>query len=92
MRIAEWSGTIKILRLIIASINTLGLLPAQNRTFDLLTATVADVQSAVDSGALTYEQLIRLYLKRIEAYDKNGPHLNAVIRDESARGRNRTRA
>lgn len=49
------------------------------RTFDLLTASVADIQAAVDAGKLTYEQLVRMYLKRIEAYDKNGPKLNAVI-------------
>jgi Asp-tRNA(Asn)/Glu-tRNA(Gln) amidotransferase A subunit family amidase len=52
---------------------------AQTRSFDLLTASVADIQAAVDAGALTYERLVELYLKRIEAYDKNGPKLNAVI-------------
>jgi amidase len=51
----------------------------QSRKFDLLTATIADVQNAVDAGALTYEKLVHLYLGRIEAYDKNGPRLNAVI-------------
>jgi Asp-tRNA(Asn)/Glu-tRNA(Gln) amidotransferase A subunit family amidase len=49
------------------------------RTFDLLTASVADIQAAVDAGKLTYEQLVRLCLNRIEAYDKKGPKLNAVI-------------
>jgi amidase len=49
------------------------------RTFDLLTAGVADIQAAVDAGKLTYEQLVGMYLKRIEAYDRNGPKLNAVI-------------
>jgi Asp-tRNA(Asn)/Glu-tRNA(Gln) amidotransferase A subunit family amidase len=51
----------------------------QSRTFDLLTAGVTDIQAAVDAGNLTYERLVALYLKRIEAYDKNGPKLNAVI-------------
>ena len=69
----------KILQLIVTSIMAAGLLPAQTRTFDLLTATVPEIQSAVNSGALTYEQIIRLYLNRIDAYDKNGPRLNAVI-------------
>jgi Asp-tRNA(Asn)/Glu-tRNA(Gln) amidotransferase A subunit family amidase len=49
------------------------------RTFDLLTASVDDIQAAVDAGALTYERLVAMYLKRIEAYDKNGPKLNAVL-------------
>jgi amidase len=52
---------------------------AQSRTFDLLTASIADIQDAVDGGALTYETLVRLYLARIDAYDKKGPRLNAVI-------------
>jgi Asp-tRNA(Asn)/Glu-tRNA(Gln) amidotransferase A subunit family amidase len=51
----------------------------QGRTLDLLTATVADLQSAVESGSLTYERLIQQYLARIAAYDKAGPQLNAVI-------------
>src|SRR4051812_26876393 len=51
----------------------------QQRSFDLLTASVADVQAAVAAGALTYERLVTLYLARIDAYDKKGPRLNAVI-------------
>src|SRR5215510_10160400 len=52
---------------------------AQTRNFDLLTASVSDIQSAVASGALTYERLVQLYLNRIDAYDKKGPKLNAVL-------------
>src|SRR3954447_9997130 len=52
---------------------------AQRRSFDLLTAGVADVQAAVAAGALTYERLVTLYLARIDAYDKKGPRLNAVL-------------
>ena len=33
----------------------------------------------MDAGALTYERLVGLYLKRIEAYDKQGPSLRAVL-------------
>ena len=54
-------------------------LSAQQRTFDLLTASVADIQEAVAAGALTYERLVQLYLNRIEAYDQQGPKLNAVL-------------
>ena len=54
-------------------------LGAQNRTFDLLTASVADIQAAVASGALTYERLIRLYQNRIDTYDTRGPRLRAII-------------
>ncbi|MFT4046276.1 MAG: amidase family protein [Solimonas sp.] len=48
-------------------------------TFELETASVEDIQAAVDAGALTYEKLVQLYLARIAAYDKKGPGLNAVI-------------
>ncbi|HMN43705.1 MAG TPA: amidase family protein [Povalibacter sp.] len=47
--------------------------------FDLSKATVADVQAAMDKGALTSEKLTRLYLERIAAYDKKGPAINSVI-------------
>ena len=52
---------------------------SQAPTPDLLTATVGEIQAAVQSGALSYERLVRLSLARIEAYDKQGPRLNAVI-------------
>ncbi len=52
---------------------------SRSRTLDLLTASITDIQDAVDAGALTYEKLVRLYLNRIEAYDKNGPRLNAIV-------------
>jgi amidase len=51
----------------------------QPQTFDLLSATIADMQAAVGAGALTYERLVLMYLARIGAYDKAGPGLNAVI-------------
>jgi amidase len=49
------------------------------RTFDLTTATIADINAAFDAGALTSERLTQLYLARIAAYDKSGPTLNAVL-------------
>lgn len=47
--------------------------------FDLATATIEDINAAFDSGALTSEKLVRLYLNRIAAYDKTGPNINAII-------------
>jgi amidase len=52
---------------------------AADRVFDLSTATLADINAAMDAGALSSEKLVGLYLKRIAAYDKNGPKINAVI-------------
>ena len=47
-------------------------------SFHLLETTITDVHAAFRSGQLTCRQLVRLYLNRIEAYDKAGPRLNAV--------------
>lgn len=48
-------------------------------TFDLTRASIADINAAFDAGALTSEHLTGLFLKRIAAYDKEGPKLRAVI-------------
>lgn len=50
-----------------------------NQPFILEEATVASIHSAFRSGELTAVQLVRMYLQRIEAYDQQGPKLNAVI-------------
>jgi len=60
-------------------------------TFNLLETTIADVHAAYRAGQLTARRLVDMYLERIEAYDKNGPALNAIItvnpqaRDEADR-------
>ena len=48
-------------------------------TLNLETATIADLNQAFAGGKLTSEKLVGIYLKRIEAYDKKGPAINAVI-------------
>jgi amidase len=53
--------------------------PASAATFDLSTASIADIDAAFDAGALTSERLVELCLARIKAYDQAGPHVNAVI-------------
>ena len=50
-----------------------------SKTFDLSTATLADIIEATDAGALSSEKLVQLYLKRIEAYDKSGPKINSIF-------------
>src|SRR5258708_11896401 len=52
---------------------------ALGATFDLSTATVADINAAIDAGALSSEKLVQLYLARLDAYDKKGPKINSVI-------------
>ena len=50
---------------------------AQERT--LSSATIADLNEAFDTGTLTAERLVELYLARIGAYDQSGPSLNTVL-------------
>jgi amidase len=49
-------------------------------TFDLTSASIADIRAAFDAGAITSERLTQLFLARIEAYNKQGPRLNAVLK------------
>src|ERR1700741_3475910 len=51
---------------------------AQAATLNIETATIADINKAF-AGGLTSEKLVEAYLKRIDAYDKKGPAINAVI-------------
>ena len=53
--------------------------PAQSATFNLQEASVSSINRAFDAGALTSEELVQLYLNRIEAYDDAGPALNSLI-------------
>jgi amidase len=52
--------------------------PASPTAFHLLEATIDDVQGAFRTKQLTCRALVELYLRRIDAYDKAGPNLNAV--------------
>jgi len=47
--------------------------------FEVEEATIAQVHDAMKAGRLTCRALVGLYLKRIEAYDKNGPAINAIV-------------
>src|SRR5262249_24324225 len=51
------------------------------RRFDLVEATIASIQSALDDHVITAKQLVRMYQARIAAYDgKNtATHLNSYI-------------
>jgi len=46
---------------------------------EVLEATIPALQTAMDQGRLTAVQLTRHCLARIEAYDRSGPRLNAVL-------------
>ena len=50
-----------------------------SKSFNILEATINDIHAAYKSGDLTCRQLVQTYLDRIEAFDKNGPKINAII-------------
>ncbi|MFV8335569.1 amidase [Flavobacterium sp. RSP29] len=50
-----------------------------NEVFELDEETIGGLREKLASGKYTSEQLVQLYLKRINAIDKNGPQLNSVI-------------
>jgi amidase len=41
--------------------------------------TITELQTAMDNGEITSLEIVKLYLKRIAAYNLHGPRLNAVI-------------
>ena len=47
--------------------------------FDVTEKSIAELQDALTSGRVTSRALVTQYLARIEAYDRGGPHLRAVI-------------
>ncbi|HEY5219865.1 MAG TPA: amidase family protein [Gemmatimonadaceae bacterium] len=47
--------------------------------FDVVEATISDVETALHTNVLTCHAVVHDYLDRIGAYDKNGPAINAII-------------
>jgi Asp-tRNA(Asn)/Glu-tRNA(Gln) amidotransferase A subunit family amidase len=52
---------------------------AASNIFNVVETTIAEIHAAYQSGSLSARQLVQMYLDRIEAYDKQGPAINAVI-------------
>ncbi len=55
------------------------LLAQRPEPFEVEEATIAQVHAAMTAGRLTCRALVIQYLKRIEAYDKNGPAINSIV-------------
>lgn len=64
---------------LVALVGQLTWLSSRAATFDLATASVPEINAAMNAGALTSERLVELCLARINAYDHAGPKLNALI-------------
>lgn len=69
-----------MLRTLVAFPAFLFLAAAQPQpTFRIEETTIGDVQTAFRSGSLTCRSLVEQYLARIEALDKKGPAINAIV-------------
>src|SRR5690242_5247482 len=51
----------------------------QTPMFRVEETTIAGIHDAMKAGRLTCHALVDAYLRRIDAYDKNGPALNAIV-------------
>jgi amidase len=47
--------------------------------FEVQEATIAQIHAAIMAKRITCRGLVEQYLRRIEAFDKNGPALNAIV-------------
>lgn len=49
--------------------------------FSVYEASISEIQNALESGQTNSVQLVEQYLNRIQAYDKQGPMLNSIVRN-----------
>ena len=67
-------------RLIAVGLLSAGFVSAQTGApFEVEEATIAQVHDAMREQRLTCRQLVDAYIRRINAYDKNGPAINAIV-------------
>src|SRR6187401_653337 len=52
---------------------------ASGPPFELAETTIADLQASMQSGARTAVTVAQAYLARIDAIDRQGPAINAII-------------
>ncbi len=63
----------------IASAFLAGSAPAGAQLFRVEELTISGIHSGLEAGRFTCRELTRTYLDRIEAYDRKGPALNAIV-------------
>lgn len=79
---ASWQGRIRgVCLVLLLAFSGVGLVQqAMADEVSLTTATIQELNAAMDAGTLTSEQLVKMFQARIAAYDKAGPAINAIIR------------
>jgi Asp-tRNA(Asn)/Glu-tRNA(Gln) amidotransferase A subunit family amidase len=70
---------IRILAGVAAALLLAASSPQPRATFDPFEKSIGDLQSALEKRQVTSRQLVESYLARIEAYDQQGPRINAFI-------------
>src|SRR4051812_31847570 len=69
-----------VFRLSVSALVVTGAMTAQApRPFSIDEATIAGIQAAFRDGSLTCRSLVQQYLARIDAHDKKGAALNAIV-------------
>jgi amidase len=85
-------GFVERVGILAATLGVVPLLPAQaepalirrtrcpaDRALELAEATFSDLADGMASGRLTSRQIVDAYLARIEAIDRTGPSINAIL-------------
>ena len=65
--------------LTLAAILILAVASAAGQQFQVMEASIADIHDGLQSGKLSCRSLVQQYLDRINAYDQQGPALNAML-------------
>lgn len=55
------------------------IIPTQIANIPIEEITIAQIQDSYKNGDFTIQELIQVYLNRIETLDKNGPSLNSIL-------------
>ncbi len=71
---------IRIPCLLLAALLLLPYTVAAQSSFDVFEASITEIQDALGQGQINSVQLVQQYLDRIQAYDKQGPKLNSIVR------------
>ena len=80
-RVSILMGPVLVCAVVLLALGSVlpGKAGSQAQPFHLEEATIDSLHDAYRSGRLTSHQVVQLYLNRIEAYDKKGPAINAII-------------
>src|SRR6266568_5130195 len=80
-RLSFFMGPVLVCAVVLLALGSVlpGKAGSQGQPFHLEEATIDSLHDAYRSGRLTSHQVVQLYLNRIEAYDKKGPAINAII-------------